>query len=254
MNITDTYQRDGCVLVKNFFSKEECQWLEETIEPIHMLWRKENAVELVKGKWINSHSLTHKKYFSDNQGGKRIEFFNFLASEKIVDILEQLLGKDLFFLNTQLFFNPEGYRKDGYWHRDTQYLGKPEEEQKQLIFKELLVHLHIPLINDDIFEYVPGSHARWDTPEENQIRLERNGHKNSESLRNAKAFPAQVGDAIFFSVHGIHRGRSYESTPKRRTFDVIYGKRYAGVPGFDPDCLPTPVELTGIKHRSLFEF
>ena len=95
---------------------------------------------------------------------------------------------------------------------------------------------------------------RWDTPDENEVRLERNGHRNSETMAYAKAYPAKTGDIIIFSVHGIHRGRSYESLPKRRTFDAIYGKRYDGVTGFDDNCLPSASAMTQIKNRSLFQF
>lgn len=59
---------------------------------------------------------------------------------------------------------------DDDWHRDSQF-GQPDPELEcRRILTTTSVHVRVALEDDDRLEIVPGSHRRWDTPEELQIR------------------------------------------------------------------------------------
>ncbi|MBL4679271.1 MAG: phytanoyl-CoA dioxygenase family protein [Pseudomonadales bacterium] len=55
-------------------------------------------------------------------------------------------------------------------------------------------------------EIVPGTHRRWDTQEELDVRLEENGRHHYDDLIGARQIPLNKGDALLFSANMIHRG------------------------------------------------
>ena len=70
---------------------------------------------------------------------------------------------------------------------------------------------------------VPGSHARWDTDLERDVRLERSGHRSWEDLPSATMFALNPGDILIFSAHMLHRG-TYEGNSGRLSLDLMLGK------------------------------
>src|SRR5262245_50237623 len=59
---------------------------------------------------------------------------------------------------------------DGDWHRDSQFRRPDVEAERKVILTTTTVHVRVALEDDDRLEIVPGSHTRWDTPEELHIR------------------------------------------------------------------------------------
>ena len=99
------------------------------------------------------------------------------------------------------------------------------EQQRLTLFK---------LISDcHLLEVV--HHKNWDTEEESQVRLELNGHKNSENLSNGVQIPLQVGDVLLFSANMIHRGLYGKD---RLALDILYCER-----------VPQLVEFIQVKHQ-----
>src|SRR5690606_19694252 len=136
--------------------------------------------------------------------------FGFIAAPVLTGLAEQLMECRPYFMNTQLFFNPlpegRGKEKRPYWHRDVQYHDLSEAAQQALILKEQVLHFRIPLALDPGMEFVPGSHRRWDTPAERNVRLELEGRRNYEPLPGAARIPHEPGDLLVFSAHVIHKG------------------------------------------------
>ena len=81
--------------------------------------------------------------------------------------------------------------------------------------------MHIPLVATAASELVPGSHRRWDTPEERRIRLH---EPLCESMPGAKRLHLEPGDLAFFHVNTIHRGLYYQGVP-RRTIAVTFSRK-----------------------------
>ncbi|MBL4631973.1 MAG: phytanoyl-CoA dioxygenase family protein [Paraglaciecola sp.] len=137
-------------------------------------------------------------------------------------------------MGSQLFFDPVKSNQANYWHRDPQYHLSVDEQKLALSGPEVL-HVRIPLTVDPGVEVVPGSHKNWDTDEQLQIRLEENGHKNSEILSTGVEIPLQVGDVLFFSANMIHRGLYGNN---RLALDLLYCERE-----------PQLIEFIQLKHQ-----
>jgi ectoine hydroxylase-related dioxygenase (phytanoyl-CoA dioxygenase family) len=109
---------------------------------------------------------------------------------------------------------------DGDWHRDSQF-GRPDPEHERARFENsVAVHVRVAFEDDDWLQIVPGSHARWDTPEELHIR--RGSDRATAFMPNATRIRLRAGDGCLFHAWSIHRA-SYRCAPIRRTLDALYG-------------------------------
>ncbi len=208
------FEKEGYFLFKNFFSESEISSLENAIRKPHSEWLKLHSHK----DTVNSNYLTSSSLASDRND--RLTLFHFISQNKIFHILKSLFPEEkIFFLNTQVFFTPENQNRLPYWHRDVQYLGVDEEEQIRILQKDIVLHFRIPLISDPGIELIPGSHSRWDTEEEKNVRLELKDAKNSNSLPNSVLIPHERKDLLVFSAHLIHRGNYSQ---KRMSLDILY--------------------------------
>lgn len=107
---------------------------------------------------------------------------------------------------------------DGDWHRDSQFRQPDPEVERTIVQTTTAVHFRIALEDDDRLEIVPGSHARWDTPEE--LRLRKGGHRTAPMPHGARVV-LRAGDACVFHAWSIHRA-TYRRDPPRRTLDALY--------------------------------
>ena len=206
------FHQKGYYLFENFFDPVEISTLTSILESCNREWKKKN---LSKNS-INSSYLTSSQYLKKKS--ERDFIFQFIASDRLCGIVRRILDP-FYFLNTQLFFNPEHSSQLPYWHRDIQYFPLSEEEQKKRILVDQVLHFRIPLMDDPGLFFIPGSHQRWDHIWEHEIRLERNGHRNSESLPEERLIPHKSGDLLVFSAHLIHKGNYSKN---RLSFDILY--------------------------------
>ncbi len=58
--------------------------------------------------------------------------------------------------------------------------------KKKYIHDTQVLHLRVPLFDELGMELVPGTHKRWDSDEEFDVRQEKNGRVSSESLSTGK--------------------------------------------------------------------
>jgi hypothetical protein len=107
---------------------------------------------------------------------------------------------------------------DGDWHRDSQ-LGRPDPEIERNIISTTTVHVRVALEDDDRLEIVPGSHVRWDTPEE--LRIRKGASRATPEMPNAVRIDLRAGDGCIFHAWTIHRA-TYRREPPRRTLDAVY--------------------------------
>ncbi len=110
------------------------------------------------------------------------------------------------FLNTQLFFDPVSSQKKNYWHRDIQYDFSHEQQKALLDSGPSMPHFRIPLTSEKGVEVIPGSHKRWDTPEELEVRMEQNGKHTHDDLPNSQILEVERGDLLIFSAKMLHWG------------------------------------------------
>ncbi len=226
-----TYQENGYLVLRGFFEKNETLALRETILKFHDSWKQENAV-FYKQKAVNSAYITAPKYLDKDS---RVELFRFIGSDKIMDIAGLVLRDRPTFMNTQLFFNPADEKQKNYWHRDPQYHLSLAEQEKALVGPDV-VHFRIPLCDEPGIELVPGSHKRWDSKEELDVRLEKNGRSKHHDLSSGTIIKLQEGDLLIFSANMIHRGLYGQN---RLAFDILLCEPVPTlVKHVQTDCLP----------------
>ncbi|WP_437936014.1 phytanoyl-CoA dioxygenase family protein [Sorangium sp. So ce341] len=108
---------------------------------------------------------------------------------------------------------------DGDWHRDSQFGQADPEVERAVVATTTSVHFRVALEDDDRLEIVPGSHARWDTPDE--LRIRRGADRATPDMPNAVRIALRAGDACVFHAWSIHRA-TYLREPPRRTLDALY--------------------------------
>jgi hypothetical protein len=172
--------------------------------------------------------LTEPSYFSD-QPDALDRLMQFVGSARVCSLLEGLAheGEDGVprLKNTDYYHEQTRRDWDGDWHRDSQ-LGQPDPElERRRILTTTSVHVRVALEDDDRLEIVPGSHRRWDTPEELLIR--KGPKRASSAMPGATRIALEAGDACVFHAWSIHRA-IYRRAPLRRTLDSVYA--LGGVP------------------------
>lgn len=227
--IHQQFAKNGWLKLSNFFNPAELTAVKQLVEVFHQAWCKDNA-EFYTSRAVNSSGLTSGQYLTEEQ---RLILFKLICHKQILAVVEQVIPKPLF-MGTQLFFDPYNPKQANYWHRDPQYHLSVEEQKLALEGPEVL-HLRIPLTTDPGIEVIPLSHTNWDSDEEIQVRLEQNGHKNSEYLSKGIEIPLEVGDLLFFSANMIHRGLYGKN---RLALDILYCERS-----------PELMEFIQIKHQ-----
>ncbi len=152
-------------------------------------------------------------------------------------------------MNTQLFFNPVDSQQKNYWHRDPQYHLSLAQQQQALAGPEV-VHVRIPLADEPGIELIPGTHKRWDSKEELDVRLERSGKKKYHDLSTGLALPLNKGDILIFSANIIHRGLYGKD---RLALDLLFCEALPELMKFvDGDCLPSPAILDKLENPEPF--
>ena len=166
-----------------------------------------------------------------------------------MNVVDSVIANKPAFMNTQLFINPVNPQLKDFWHRDCQY-DHDVEGQKTVIHETQVVHLRVPLFDELGMELVPGTHKRWDSDEEFNVRQEEQGRVSSENLSSGKKIKLAAGDLLVFSADMIHRGLYGMD---RLALDILVFDSAANFADYvDDDCLPQLSMLDQIDHPRLF--
>ncbi|MFT5719511.1 MAG: ectoine hydroxylase-related dioxygenase (phytanoyl-CoA dioxygenase family) [Oleiphilaceae bacterium] len=239
------YDKNGYFVIKQFFENDEIQVLRDVLQDFHVSWKSKNT-RIYAEKSINSSYLTGTDHLD---GAQRLVLFEFIGSSKLMHVASSIMSKQPTFMNTQLFFNPVNAKQQNYWHRDPQYHLSIEEQEAALKGAEV-IHFRIPLEAEPGIELVPGSHANWDSVEELNVRLEKNGHKNYEPLTTGKKVKLETGDLLVFSANMIHRGLY---GMERFALDILFCDPEPSLVKFvSDDCLPNQNILNQLENADAF--
>jgi len=252
MREAKTFDSQGYLIVKNLFSAPEIEKLTTIVDRIVDQWLSENHTDVIKHQLVNMHSLTNPRYF-ESRKTERLLFFQSLAAKQLTKLLDDMFGDGIYFHNTQLFFNPFENGRLPYWHRDMQF--SPIDDALQKIEQQnmLSLHVRIPLIREQGIELIPGTHNRWDTDLVRNVRLELNGHKNSEDLPGAVLISLEPGDILIFSAQMIHRG-NYHLNTSRKALDLCVGKEHPLTSTYlDANNLPTIEDLAQLENNQWYK-
>jgi len=169
--------------------------------------------------------LDRPEYTRENDA-QRIEILEAAAMLDVLNVARAIFSEEPMYRCTSYWFNPREGRQDGNWHRDSQFsLTDETKEREHIEHAEACgdgLQMQIALVASDDVEFVPGSHKRWDTPEEHRIRLaEKQKNCRSNEMPGALRIALQPGDAVLFNSLGLHRGRYHADKP-RRTLMLTY--------------------------------
>ncbi|WP_027330564.1 phytanoyl-CoA dioxygenase family protein [Marinimicrobium agarilyticum] len=239
------YEENGYLVLEGFVGESELQKLREVAVQFHQSW-KQGSARLYNEGAVNSAYLTAKKHLKDSE---RELLFKFIGSVKLMGVVSSIMGGRPAFMNTQLFFDPVNEGQRSYWHRDPQY-HMSIDEQKQSLLGPNVVHFRVPLVDEPGVELVPGTHRRWDSGEELDVRLEQNGRKNYEDLSSGVNVKLNAGDLLVFDAGMIHRGIYGMG---RLSLDILFCDSVPKLVKFvDDSCLPNSDMLTKLEDASAF--
>lgn len=233
LNLREQWENEGYVVLSGVFDKARTARLQTICEAILAQWRTNNPEKNQPGGGPDAtvmRHLNHPGYFGEHPAWLG-ELMDAVADEKVLDVARTILSDEPLFRCTSFFFNPLADGRDGNWHRDSQFSATSDEDEQATIIKLIRsgtsIQMQIPLVPSDDIEYIPGSHVRWDTPEEYQIRRADGGNNNrSNAMPGALRLDLAPGDAALFNPYGIHRGR-YHTDRLRRTLMLTYTKASA---------------------------
>lgn len=232
--MTDLHQQwinEGCVIVRGMFDPARTAQLHAICDRILEQWRVNNPETDKPGGGPEAtvmRHLNHRGYFDDAQTAELTLLMDAVADDKVIGTMRAIFNEEPLFRCTSYFFNPLEGGKDGNWHRDSQF-GTPDDAAEQAVLAKAAeegnsVQMQIALVPSEDIEVVPGSHLRWDTPEEYAIRKADGGANNrSNAMPGAMRVALAPGDAVLFNPMAIHRGR-YHANRLRRTLMLTYTK------------------------------
>lgn len=267
------FVQTGMIFVPRIISPQTAAKLRVICEHCLSQWRVRTAadaqsIDAGENATVIRH-LNDPRWYDQAHRDWLVELLDVVADPHILEVVREVFDDDVLFRTTSLFFNPLRHSLDGNWHRDSQFTATDEAAEKSRVLdaaKQLQdtgrptgMQLQIALVPSDDSEYVPGSHLRWDTDAEYDIRLAHNQQRNRSNLMpDAVRTHQEPGDAAAFHSLGLHRGR-YHAHRYRRTLMLTYTA--ASTPNIkldefnrQPWCL-TPSYLDGVKPttRTFFE-
>jgi ectoine hydroxylase-related dioxygenase (phytanoyl-CoA dioxygenase family) len=243
--VSTNYEEQGYFVIRDYFTESEISSLREVILKFHQEWKQDNAT-FYREEAFNSSLITGSQYLAYDD---RVALFNFISSQKVMNVVEELIPTAPAFMNTQLFFNPVNPKQKDFWHRDCQY-DHDVAGQKIAIQETQVLHLRVPLFDELGMELVPGTHKRWDNDEEFNVRQEEKGKMSSDSLSTGKTIKLDAGDLLVFSADMIHRGLYGLD---RLALDILVFDPAGDFADYvDDDCLPDRSMLDKIHDPRLF--
>ncbi|MCE9591177.1 MAG: phytanoyl-CoA dioxygenase family protein [Planctomycetes bacterium] len=235
VDLRKQYLETGCIFVPGLLTPAQVERMRLIGEHVLSQWRvrspEDGKAGIDQPGAIVLRHLNHPGYYA----GRRewlVELLDLIADPRVLGVVREIFDDEVVFRCTSLFFNPLTNSREGNWHRDSQF-GTPdplrEREQVERSAEVIRttrsvggVQMQVALVPTEDSEYVPGSHLRWDTPEENYIRLaEGQKYSGSSLMPGAVKTHQEPGDAAAFHAFGLHRGR-YHTDKCRRTLMLTY--------------------------------
>ena len=235
VDLHQQYVDTGVIFVPRIIDAQTASRLRIIAEHCLCQWRLAEAARSIDenalaGAVVMRH-LNDPAYFAGRREWLTL-LLDIVADPQILAVVREVIGDEVLFRCTSLFMNPLGPSLDGNWHRDSQFSKSDPEAEKKWILHEAEklktsgrsngIQLQIALVPSDDTEYVPGSHLRWDTEDENFLRLSSGTkHARSNLMPGAVRTHQEPGDAAAFHSFGLHRGR-YHADKFRRTLMLTY--------------------------------
>lgn len=215
------WQEQGYIVVPQLFDSHCTDKLQVICERIKQQWIQSKYGGIQKPTKKNLANLTAPQYFKEGYEDL-VYLLGAIADKQILTILNSISDRHIIFNDAQYFFEPIGTSWCGDWHRDGQAIALSDSIEQERIATSSFIRVHLALVPENLLEIVPGSHSRWDTPEELAIRKSLHGKQSDEAIEGATTISLQKGDAVFFDGYSIHRGNYFANVP-RKMLALLYG-------------------------------
>ena len=206
------YQNDGFLLLKQFFSKDELESINKSIEKFSKMkpsdWKLGKEMVYYETDTENERILCRIEKCIDYHQ----EFQKLAYSDKILNVLEDLMGGPCILFKDKINFkrpNGGGFRP----HQDVQ--ARWDDFVKYTM--SVMVSTDQSTPENGCLEVAPGQHKRgligkYDRP------LER---KDLKGMKFEKV-PTEIGDALFFDHFTPHKSKSNKSNKPRSNIYLTY--------------------------------
>lgn len=251
--ISEQFRHRGHVVIRQLFDLKQIIELRIITERIYRLRTKQSFPSRLRSNKKTLDLFKKLEYFSGCQEHLKY-LLDTIADERILSILQCICDRQLLFNGVVYFFSPTGTSWRGDWHRDGQIIAPNDDVEKIRIFSSSFIRVHLALINDNFLEIVPGSHLRWDNPQELAIRKGFGKSMNSNDMPCSQRIWLEPGDAVFFDGYSIHRGNYFADRP-RRMLAMLYGSPVDWfTPSFECRVESKVVDYLSLSQKVLFQY
>lgn len=196
------YQRDGFLIVKNLYQRQEME-----------IWKEKIIAILQEEGSYNNPSGVHVFFPHDLHP----YFIDKMCDPKVVSILRQLIGTNLEFLSVKAVYKNAVTRFGSPWHQDWYYWKGASKTSVWIAMDDATV-------DNGCVKMVPGSHKKlfkWKTVEDRILFSQRTDEKEIEGLP-VESLVVDRGGAVFFHDRALHAAYENVSGADRYSFISTY--------------------------------
>lgn len=262
----EDYQRDGFLLLPNFFSAREVAVLLAEVDAMakdSKLAGREEVIVEPESQAVRSIFMVHK--LNKLMG-------NLARDARLLGIAQQILGSDTYMHQSRVNIKPEFEGKEFYWHSDfeTWHIEDGMPAMRALSCSILLTDNNA--VNGPLM-LIPGSHSYFiscvgQTPDEHykqSLRRQEYGVPDKDSLRmltassGVRAIEGAAGSVVFFDCNTMHGSNSNISHHPRTNIFMVYNsvKNRLVDPHFGlkprPECIAARDSVNALKPLHLDE-
>ncbi|TWI59123.1 ectoine hydroxylase [Halalkalibacter nanhaiisediminis] len=252
-----TYERNGYLLFKDLFSKEDIQVLKEELRHVMELNKNNNSEDVIREPGSNEVRSIFEIH-------KNSEFFERLSkNKKLVSIAQQLLGSQVYITQSRINFKPGFKGKEFYWHSDfeTWHVEDGMPNMRAVSCSIVLTDNHE--FNGPLM-LIPGSH-KWyvscsgETPENNykqSLQKQELGVPDENSLKTLvdqaggriDRATGPAGSVLFFDSNIMHASSGNISPFSRSNVFFVFNSIENQLTNPFSDANPRPEFLANRKN------
>jgi hypothetical protein len=235
-------RRTGVTVARGLLDPARTERLREVAGGVRASYLRRDPVSGHRGFLVSPWCIPyvdHPAFYEDAPGWWFPELMSLLADAGLRGLWRDATGEEPELVAAELYFDPPmPHPVDavmqtlaapdgaGRWHRDV-YAPMDDDAERAALLRGGPARpgghlIEVDLVPSDAFEYVPGSHARWDTPLE--LAARKHGATMAERTRalpGARRIALEAGDVALADANGIHRGWYTHGVP-RRTVAIWY--------------------------------
>lgn len=228
----------GFTILKSVFDKNTLTELNSLVDRIIAYANQElvDPFELYYLRHRNDQGVLYDLY------QRHPEFHPFARNSQVLDLLENVLGKDIFMYENSLVYKPRGAANAVPWHQD--FISRPNEPKKFIIWMAL-DNIHQ---GNGALKVIPSSHKMGYLP---WHRVKGETHHDRLNLDSVDESSAQfvelvAGDVLVFDAMLVHSSEEVDVAEPRRAYRVSYQ-------GFEQVMTPrgSPIVMRGGQPESL---